>query len=95
MCVPVTSNKNVTFHRKNGETRKLVVGFLRESHIPKIMEIVEDFVEKIKTTTSPGEGKSGWVGVWWWWCGHSVAQVSLSIPLHACTELGWQNTWES
>ena len=32
---------------------------------------------------------------WWWWCGPSVTEVSLSIPLHACSELWCQVTRES
>ena len=38
--------KIVTFLRKNGETRKVVVDFLKEKDtFRNIMEIVEDFIE--------------------------------------------------
>ena len=33
--------------------------------------------------------------LWWLWCGRDVTMVCFSVPLHGCTKLGWQNTWES
>ena len=44
----------VTFPRKNGDRPKLDVDFLleRDTFRNKIMEIVEDFAEKVTTTTA-------------------------------------------
>ena len=52
-----TSNENCHFSSENGETPKRVVDFSRERDTfrNKIMEIVEDFGEKVTTTTvNPG-----------------------------------------
>ena len=58
MCVFVSRPmKIVTFRRKNGDPAKRVVDFPRERDTlrNKIMEIAEDFDQKITTTTvNPG-----------------------------------------